>query len=136
MEEITIKDSGAREEFKTGSVRDIQAGKGRFDLAFERADYQNAIHSEKGAAKYGDRNILKGQPIHVLINSARRHLNKVMTGQLDESHLVAADWNLRAAIETLLLIKEGKLPKELDDLPVSPIPTFYPMGDEIKNSGS
>jgi hypothetical protein len=29
---FTVKDSGARQSFDTGAVRDIQAGKGRFDL--------------------------------------------------------------------------------------------------------
>lgn len=46
-----IKDDGSRHEFKTGAVRDIQEGKGRYDLLPWEAIHELAIHCEAGARK-------------------------------------------------------------------------------------
>lgn len=129
-----IKDSGQRIEFSTGSQRDMQTGKGRFDLIFPHATWQGAIHSEHGATKYGPRNILLGQPLGVLISSAMRHLVKALLGWTDEKHLVAAKWNLDAAVEMVCMMKAGDFSeekiKQIDDLPVRPVVYDYP--DEPK----
>lgn len=109
-----VKDSGEREEFNTGSRRDTQKGKGRYDLIPAYPIYRLARHYENGAVKYGDRNWEKGQPISRYISSMRRHTFKAT--QLDEDHLSAIAWNAFAIIETKRLIDEGKLPKELDDV--------------------
>lgn len=123
-----IKDSGERREFSTGAVRDMSAGKGRFDLLCPYAENELAKHMEKGCAKYGDRNWEKGIPQHSFIDSAKRHLNKVQRGLHDEDHLVAAYWNLHCAISQRERIKLGLLPAELDDLP---FPTVEPQRDRI-----
>lgn len=107
----SIKDSGERREFKTGAVRDIQEGKGRYDLLPWEAIHELAIHCEQGAIKYGERNCEKGIPIHSLIDSAIRHLSCYMRGQADEPHLRAAMWNVAFAIYT-----EHKHP-EMQDIP-------------------
>lgn len=116
-DDYEIKDSGERTEFKTGAVRDLQLGKGRFDLIPQPVIRALAIHYEKGCLKYGDRNWEKGIPIHTFLNSAMRHLAQVIDGRNDENHLIAAIWNLFCAYQTILWIQEGKLPKKLNDLP-------------------
>ena len=113
----TIKDSGQREEFNTGSRRDTRVGKGRFDLLPFRALTRVAQHFEAGAIKYGDRNWEKGQPLSRYLDSALRHAAKHAMGETDEAHDVAAAWNLLAMIETKERIRIGALPAELDDLP-------------------
>lgn len=111
----TVKDSGVRESFPTGSVRDTRAGKGRYDLLPTRALRRVARHFEAGAIKYGDRNWEKGQPISRYLDSALRHTFNHLEGQRDEDHLAAAAWNILAAIETGERCKAGLLPAALDD---------------------
>lgn len=114
---MTIKDSGKRQEFSTGAVRDIQEGKGRFDLLPTRALRELAIHTEKGAIKYGPRNWEKGIPLSRYVDSALRHSFAALEGQTDENHAVAAVWNWMAFLETRARIVAGLLPAELNDLP-------------------
>ena len=111
-----VKDSGKRQEFNTGSVRDTQEGKGRFDLVSTIALRRLAQHYENGARKYAARNWEKGQPLGRYIDSAFRHLISVLEGKTDEDHASAVSWNMFAYIHTLEGIKAGRLPKELDDL--------------------
>jgi hypothetical protein len=111
-----VKDSGKRQEFVTGAVRDIQQGKGRFDLISPIALKRLAKHYENGAIKYGDRNWEKGMPLSRFIDSAMRHLNSVLMGMDDEDHLAAIAWNAFGFIHIKKLIDEGKLPAELDDV--------------------
>ncbi len=111
-----VKDSGARQEFQTGSVRETREGKGRFDLIPTDALRRLAVHYENGSKKYGDRNWEKGQPLSRYLDSAFRHLVGVLEGLTDEDHASAISWNSFAYIHTLNLIRAGKLPKELDDL--------------------
>ena len=112
-----VQDSGERQEFNTGSVRDTNIGKGRFDLVPAYAFLRLAQHYENGTEKYGDRNWELGQPLSRYVDSAIRHMVKVLMGLDDEDHLAAAAWNVMAVIETQLRIKLGILPEELDDLP-------------------
>lgn len=90
----TIKDSGERTQFGTGAVRDMHAGKGRYDLLPMCVIDRLAKHYEAGALKYSDRNWEKGIPAHSFADSAMRHFTKYMDGQNDEDHLIAAIWNL------------------------------------------
>jgi hypothetical protein len=112
-----VVDSGERQSFETGSVRDTRAGKGRFDLIPPYALYRLARHYENGAKKYGDHNWLKGQPVSRYLDSAIRHLFKYLGGFRDEDHLTAVAWNALAAVETLYRIEASMLPKTLDDVP-------------------
>jgi len=112
-----IKDSGTRRDFGTGSVRDAAGGKGRFDLISPLALLRLALHSDDGIQKYGERNWELGQPLKVYFDSAVRHLYKWLAGWEDEDHLAAAFWNIQCALHTEMMIKAGKLPKKLDDLP-------------------
>ena len=106
-----IKDSGERTEFITGAVRDMHAGKGRFDLLPWYAIHEVAKHCEDGALKYGERNVDKGIPQHSLIDSGIRHLVKYIHNEKDEPHLRAAAWNILWALE------QEKTHPELLDLP-------------------
>lgn len=112
----TLKDSGAREEFATGSRRDSRAGKGRFDLLPALAIARLARHFEAGAVKYGDNNWRKGQPLSRFMDSGLRHAFAHLQGKRDEDHLIAAAWNLLCMADTEERIKAGLLPATLDDL--------------------
>lgn len=112
-----IKDSGERREFETGAVRDMSAGKGRFDLLPPEAIFAYATHMENGCEKYGDRNWEKGIPLSSFWDSAVRHLFKYIMGMRDEDHLVAAFWNIGNLIATRARIDAGTLPESLDNLP-------------------
>lgn len=110
-------DSGQRQEWDTGSVRDTRDGKGRFDLIPTLPLRRLACLYERGAVKYGDRNWQKGQPLMRYVDSAMRHLNALVAGETTEDHAIAVAWNAFAYIWTLDAIEAGRLPKELDDRP-------------------
>lgn len=134
-----LKDSGAREEFSTGSKRDTREGKGRFDLLFmgmPEALRRMAVLLERGAKKYGERNWEKGQPISRFLDSAVRHLSRAAQGDTDEDHLIQAAWNCMAAVETLHRINEFQLSDDLNDVyPGSniepPTPVIVPLDPNL-----
>ena len=64
-----VQDSGTRQNFSTGSVRDTNMGKPRFDLISLLGSYRLAKHYANGAVTYGDRNWEKGQPLSGYIES-------------------------------------------------------------------
>src|SRR5690242_17631944 len=117
MSYTEVKDSGKRQEFQTGSVRDTRDGKGRYDLICPIALKRLAVHLENGARKYGERNWEKGQPVSRYLDSAIRHLYRFLDGYRDEDHLSAAVWNVMAAIHTEQEIADQRLPIDLYDLP-------------------
>lgn len=106
-----------QEQFSTGSVRDTSSGKLRYDLIppFLLAEF--AQHYTTGAEKYSDRNWEKGQPLTRIYASLMRHIQAWANGQTDENHLMAVAWNAFAIRFTEEGIKNGTLPKELDDRP-------------------
>lgn len=112
-----VKDSGERQEFGTGSVRDTRDGKGRLDLLPPGVLLRLARHFEAGASKYGDRNWELGQPVSRYLDSGIRHLLWYWAGERDEDHLVSALWNLAALMDTEERIAAGELPEALDDHP-------------------
>jgi Domain of unknown function (DUF5664) len=122
-----VADSGKREEFSTGMVRDIREGKGRFDLISPIALRRLALVYEKGAIKYTDRNWEKGSPLSRFVDSAKRHINDHETIcqfkregiplenlppdiNPNEDHLAQAVWNL------FCIIHHEDLHPEFDDL--------------------
>lgn len=115
-----VQDSGKRQDFGTGSVRDTNEGKPRYDLISPIANYYKAIHLANGAKKYGSRNWERGQPLSRYIESLERHLEKLKVGLDDEDHSSAIAWNIDAFVHTKFMIEAGELPKELDDLPKYP----------------
>ena len=123
----SVAESGrGRKKYATGAVRDPQTGKGRFDLLSPFAEERQARHMENGARKYHDRNWEKGIPFSRCLDSAKRHINAYVKfrllgkAEMAEDHLAAAVWNLQAIQHFEVMIEEGLLPPELDDLPNSP----------------
>lgn len=112
----SVKDSGKREDFDTGSRRDTRDGKGRFDLLPFYAIQRLARVYENGARKYKDHNWRLGQPCSRYLDSALRHLCKAASGWKDEDHFAQAMWNIAGIIETQKMIELNKLPSNLDDL--------------------
>ena len=70
---MTIKDSGERTVFDTGSVRDCKEGVGRMDLLPWAAIIEVSKHCENGAKKYGEHNVDRGIPLNSFVDSAFRH---------------------------------------------------------------
>lgn len=114
---MAFKDSGERQGFSTGAVRDIQDGKGRFVLIPPFALLFLGRIFEDGCIKYGDRNWERGIPISRYIDSAQRHIEKYKAGLRDEPHLSMAFWNLACALTTAAWVHLGLRSKELFDLP-------------------
>lgn len=108
---MEIKDSGARREFTTGAVRDIDESKGRMDLIPWNAIMEVSKHCAAGALKYGEHNVDLGIPTHSLMDSAMRHGAKHIAGWDDEPHLLAMCWNALWALEMTLTRPD------LDDIP-------------------
>lgn len=106
-----MKDSGEREKFNTGAVRDVREGKGRFDLISPIGLRRLAGVYERGAIKYSDRNWEKGIPVGRCLDSALRHIYQYLNGENDEDHLGHAAWNLFAAMH----FEETR--KDLQDIP-------------------
>jgi hypothetical protein len=112
-----IKDSGSREEFSTGSKRDVQTGKPRYELIPIEPLHDLAMHYTNGAVKYGDDNWRKGQPIKRMFASLLRHTYAYLAGADDgEDHGAAIAWNSFAIKWTRLQIKAGLLPESLEDV--------------------
>ena len=106
-----MHDSGQRQAFDSGAVRDVQTGKGRYDLLPTAALMRDAAWIELGAQKYSDRNWEKGIPISRCVDSLFRHLVKYIAGYQDEDHLAAIRWNAGA-----IMFYEAEMP-HLQDLP-------------------
>jgi hypothetical protein len=94
----TLADSGRREVFESGAIRDVRTGKGRFDLMSPFALRRLAAIYEKGAVKYAPRNWEAGIPVSRCLDSALRHLIQYLAGENTEDHLAQAAWNLFAAM--------------------------------------
>lgn len=116
MTDVIVKDSGERQNFNTGAVRDTNEKKGFYFCLPPNAIFQLARLYEEGAKKYGLKNYLKGIPLSRFLDSALRHTFKTLNGETDENHAIAAAWNMLAFVETKHLIDTGKLPKNLDDI--------------------
>ncbi|KKN51643.1 hypothetical protein LCGC14_0620510 [marine sediment metagenome] len=113
-----LRDSGAREEFETGSVRDTEEGKPRFDLISPHGLKRLADLMTKGAEKYGERNWEKGQHVSRFYSSMFRHMMTWREGDPVEDHLAAILYNAMAIIHMEEEVLAGKLPKELLDLDI------------------
>ena len=117
-----------KQHFETGSQRDTNNGKPRFDLMTPFIKKRLGELLRKGAEHYGSNNWLLGQPSSRYWESFTRHSQKYEMGETDEDHLSAMIWNLCgimhneevAGTETEILVngKWHRLPKELLDFPI------------------
>ena len=104
--EYVTKDSGKREEYDSGMVRDTQDGKPRFDLLIPngipfRAQFLTRVAEllGRGAEKYSDRNWERAsgsEELDRFQSSAQRHMMQWLTGESDEDHAAAVVFNLLA----------------------------------------
>lgn len=117
-----------KQHFKTGSQRDTNNGKPRFDLMTPFIKKRLGELLRKGAEHYGANNWLLGQPSSRYWESFTRHSQKYEMGETDEDHLSAMIWNLCgimhneevAGTDTEIKVNGEwhKLPKELLDFPI------------------
>ena len=96
--EFQVKDSGKREQYDSGMVRDITEGKIDYTLIYDGPMYKRwAEHLTKGAVKYAKRNWMKanGQAeLDRFKESAARHFYQWITGDNDEDHGAAVFFNI------------------------------------------
>lgn len=100
------KDSGKRESYPSGMVRDTQEAKPRFDLLYiEEMPYLEqpltrwASLLDRGAQKYGERNWQKAdseEERNRFKASAARHFSQWIMGEDDEDHMAAVWFNMAA----------------------------------------
>lgn len=106
-----IKDSGKRQEFASGMVRDISEGKIDYTLITDGPMFKRwAIHLTNGARKYAKRNWLKAEgdaELERFKESAFRHFMQWYYGESDEDHASAVFFNING-YETLKLKKAPK----------------------------
>lgn len=98
---FVVKDSGARESYESGMVRDTQEGKADFLLIRSGPMLERwAEHLTKGAEKYGPDNWTLADSEAELRRfraSAARHFEQWLAGDRDEDHAAAVFFNLNAA---------------------------------------
>ncbi len=101
MTDYAVKDSGQRQEFASGMVRDTQDGKIDFTLVLDGPLLERwADHLTKGAGKYAPRNwmLASGDAEYQRFRqSAFRHFVQWMRGDADEDHAAAVVFNLNGA---------------------------------------
>ncbi len=114
---IAMNDSGERQEFVTGAVRDTAEGKPRPDLISPFAEERVGAWLMMGAEKYEERNWEEGMPFSRCMASLRRHTMAYQQGKREEDHLAAIIFNAMAIIHYEEMIERGVLPEELDDMP-------------------
>jgi Domain of unknown function (DUF5664) len=98
---MEIKDSGKREQFESGMVRDITEGKTDYLLVRDGPMYQRwAEHLTAGGKKYDKRNWMKanGQAeLDRFRESAARHMEAWLRGDTDEDHAAGVFFNINGA---------------------------------------
>ena len=77
-------------------------GKVSLDVAFVKMLKELAVHFQKGAEKYGERNCEKGIPEWSFKDSGIRHMTQYFNGETDENHFIAAIWNFWMAEWTMI----------------------------------
>lgn len=112
-----MHDSGQRESFSTGAVRDTAEGKPRPDLISPHANGREGAWLAKGAEKYKERNWEAGINISRCIASLSRHLNAYKLGKTDEDHMAAIRTNAGFILHYEEEIKAGRMDPTIDDMP-------------------
>lgn len=97
--QFVTRDSGKREDFSSGAVRDTQDGKPRYDLIPPKGLKRVAELFARGAEKYEDHNWRKGMPSSRFMASMMRHAESYRRGERDEDHIAAVVFNALALIQ-------------------------------------
>ena len=100
-DDYVVKDSGAREQFSSGMVRDTATDKIDYTLALDGPMFERlAVHLTKGAKKYSKRNWMQasGQAeLERFIESATRHFVLWLRCVRDEDHAAGVMFNINGA---------------------------------------
>lgn len=112
-----MNDSGKREEYATGAVRDTAESKYRPELISPILIRRLGAWLAEGAKKYQARNWEQGIPMDRSMASLLRHINSYREGLRDEDHLAAAACNIMFLIHTEEMIERGLMPSELSNIP-------------------
>lgn len=98
---FTVKDSGVREQFDSGMVRDTTEGKTDYALVLDGPMFKRwATHLTKGAIKYAKRNWMQANgdaELERFKESALRHFIQWYYGDRDEDHAAAVFFNINGA---------------------------------------
>ena len=118
--EFVVKDSGRRQEFESGMVRDTQDGKTDYTTILDGPMFDRwAEHLTKAKAKYAD--VAPGVANWTLADgeeelvrfrkSAMRHFMAWMRGKVDEDHASALFFNVNGYefVRGKMADKKGKL---------------------------
>jgi len=101
MSDFIVKDSGQRQEFSGGMVRDVADNKTWWSLVYDGPMLKRwATHLTKGAKKYAARNWMKAEgqaELDRARDSACRHFAQWMAGEVDEDHAAAVYFNINLA---------------------------------------
>lgn len=93
-----VKDSGVRQEYPSGMVRDTTKNKTLWSLVYDGPMLKRwAEHLTKGARKYSARNWMKAggdEEKERATDSAARHFAQWMAGETDEDHAAAVFFNI------------------------------------------
>jgi hypothetical protein len=120
-----MKDSGKRQTFDTGAVRDSDEDKIKPELISPFAMERLADWLSAGAKKYARRNWEKGISVERCFASMYRHLLKFQMCEHDEDHLAAIFCNCMMILHFEESIKRGLLPPSLLDMPKYRRPSSY-----------
>lgn len=113
MSDFITKDSGQRESFSTGMVRDTQTDKPRYDLLDFALLKRWAQLMGRGAVKYGENNWRKAATeaeMNRFAASLLRHTFQLLEGDRSEDHAAAICFNA-AGYEMVL---DKLISKEID----------------------
>lgn len=98
---FVVKDSGEREQFDSGMVRDTEDGKIDYTLVLDGPMFDRwAAHLTKGAVKYEPRNWMKATGEAEWLRFRRsflRHAFQWLRGDRDEDHAAAIFFNVNGA---------------------------------------
>ncbi len=109
--QFETKDSGERQEFSTGMVRDVSHDKARYDLVDVPMLTRWAELMARGAKKYGPNNWRKAstqEELDRFKESAFRHFMQWFGGATDEDHGAAVFFNIAGAE-----MVQSKIPPEM-----------------------
>lgn len=126
-----MHDSGKRETFASGAVRDTAGGKPRPDLISPHANLREGAWLARGAEKYKERNWEAGINISRCVASLTRHLEDYKLGKTDEDNMAAIRTNAGFILHYEEEIKAGRMDPSLDDMPkyAEPLPPCPRCGD-------
>lgn len=112
-----MHDSGKRQDFGTGAVRDAADDKPALELISPLARTRLGHWLALGARKYTKRNWEAGIPIMRCVASLLRHTDQFISRDEGEDHAAAMECNAMFILHYLEAIKRGILPEDLDDRP-------------------